>query len=445
MKRKTFALLFLLSVWGVTSYAQISKRTALLTDVLDIDTTTDEGKRALMLYSKIGQVGITGYIQPQFQYAGSKGAQGWAGGNFADNSNNRFLLRRGRLRIDFAHFTADGKPEMNFVFQFDGTERGMAIRDLWGRYYENKWELFHFSAGMMARPFSYELLLPSADRESPERGRMSQILMNTERDLGFMISLNPRKKKSRLKWLNIDAGIYNGQGLTGTAEMDAHKDIVGRISVKPRKIGNAGYLSAGISGYTGGIESRSDVVYIPEKTSIGWQMRYDSAAANKGKLIPRKYAGADAQFIIPNRKGVTQLRAEYMSGLQTATAATSVTPGTYPVNASGANLPLYKRNFNGAYFYFLQHLGSTRHQLVLKYDWYDPNSKVKGKQLTTANGFTAADIKYNTFGAGYIYYLNQYLKVVLYYDRVMNEKTALDGYETDLKDDVFTARVQFSF
>ena len=42
---------------------------------------------------------------------------------------------------------------------------------------------------MFARPFGFEINYSSSDRESPERGRKSQILMKGERDLDFKIHL----------------------------------------------------------------------------------------------------------------------------------------------------------------------------------------------------------------------------------------------------------------
>ncbi len=63
------------------------------------------------------------------------------------------MLRRARIRFDYAHFREDGLPQAQVVFQFDGTERGVVIRDFWARFYENKWQLFAFTAGMFARPF----------------------------------------------------------------------------------------------------------------------------------------------------------------------------------------------------------------------------------------------------------------------------------------------------
>lgn len=417
----------------------------LLTDM--IDTSTRMGKNMLTIYNKFGNIGFSGYIQPEFQVAESKGAPNeFEAGSWGPNVSNRFRLRRGRIRTDYSHYTDDGKPSVYFLVQFDGTEQGVNIRDLWGRYYENKWELFHFSAGMMARPFGYEILLSSMFRESPERGRMSQTLMKTERDLGFMFSLNPRKASSKMKWFAIDLGIYNGQGLAGTQEYDNHKDVVFRISSKRQelKLLNA-KVSGGLSGYLGGITNESPMLYSMKQVDGAWKMQTDSTINNIGKNAARTYFGADFQIIFPNKEGQTEFRAEYIRGQQSGTLNNTTTPGAYPLDGTGKNMPLATRQFDGAYFYFLQHLGSWHHQIGLKFDWYDPNKKVSGKDISKDNGLTAADIRYNTLGIGYLHYINSNLKLVFWYSHPMNEKTSLPGFEKDLKDGVFTARAQFSF
>ena len=455
MKAYIISAIFIISILlHNRGYAQISNIDdshsspgRLLTDM--IDTATQMGKNMLSMYNKLGQLGFSGYIQSQYQVSAMKGnPNSYQGGDWGAYTSNRFRLRRGRLRVDFTHNTDDGKPSVYFLFQFDGTERGVNIRDFWGRYYENKWELFHFSAGMMARPFGFELLYSSSYREAPERGRMSQILMNTERDLGMMISLNPRRKDARLKWLMVDAGIYNGQGLSGPAEYDNLKDIIVRVSTKPQNIGSSKIkIAGGVSSLLGGITNQNKQLQTMKQTGGQWNMTTgDIADTNHiGEKAPRRYFGADARITIPNHKGVTELRGEYIAGTQSSALTSSVTPPTYPVNANGINQPLAIRQFDGAYFYFLQHLGSWNHQFVAKYDWYDPNKKVKGMDIGADRGLTAADIRFNTLGAGYIYYMNEHLKLVFWYEHPMNEKTRLTGYEKDLKDGSFTFRTQFSF
>jgi phosphate-selective porin len=414
-----------------------------LTDMMD--TTTAIGKGLYPLYGQYDRLRFGGYMQPQFQWAEDKGAKNYSGGDFAPNSNNRFMLRRGRIRIDYAHFNEKNQPLALFAFQFDGSERGVAIRDFWGRIYESKFQLFALTAGMFARPMGFEANYSSSDRESPERGRMSQILMKTERDIGAMVTFENRKK-TYLKWMKVDLGIFNGQGLAGPTDYDSHKDFIGRVSLKPQKLTkNNWILTASASGYYGGIASQSPWVYEVSGTGASAKMQGDSVQSNNGKITPRQYYGADVQLKIPNRKGFSEIRAEYIAGMQTATAGSNETPGSYPVSSANIIQPLYTRPFNGAYFYYLQHLGMDKLQLVLKYDWYDPNTKVQGKEVDAANGFSAADIKYSTIGTGFVWYINAHVKTFVYFDWITNEHTAIKGYTDDAADNVFTMRLQYRF
>lgn len=427
---------------GILMFSTFATKAQFLMDM--IDTTTRMGKGMISMYQRYDALRISGYMQPQFQYASGKGIETYAGGNFAGNSNNRFMFRRGRVKFDYAHYNKRNLPTVHFVFQFDGTERGVNIRDLWGRVFDGRWDVAAFTIGMFARPFGYEINLSSGDREAPERGRMSQILMKSERDLGGMLTFEPRDKEHPLHSLKIDVGLFNGQGLAGPADYDSHKDLIARVAMKPKAVNRQGWLlSAGASILYGGLEQFTKEIYTMGKTDFS----VDSAVTNIGKIAPRHYYGADAQLVIPNREGSTQFRAEYIRGVQTSTLAHSETPGVIPVSPAGSFAPLYVRNFDGAYFSFLQHLGSEKHQLVLKYDWYDPNTAVKGMEIAKplATHLSRTDIRYDTFGFGYVYYFNVNMKVVLWYDRVWNESTGIEGFEGDVADNVFTSRLQYSF
>jgi hypothetical protein len=402
------------------------------------DTTMQAPEGLVTIYKRYDHARISGYIQPQFQMAQAKGAENFSGGDFGPESSNRFMLRRGRLRFDYARFTHNNKPSLQFVFQFDGTERGVFIRDFWGRFYENKWELFSVSAGMFARPFGYEVNLGSPDRESPERGRMSQILMRVERDIGMMVSFEPRKKEHPLHLLKFDIGVFNGQGLTGPGEFDDHKDIIARIGLKPFELAKNVKLSAGLSFLQGGFIQNSKYVY--SMNSSGKTFEVDSSVSNIGEIASRQYRGADAQLKIKNKWGFTELRGEYWWGTQTATSGTSETPGLL------IDEPYFVRKFNGAFFYFLQNIFNKQHQLGVKYDWYDPNTDVEGEDIGQPGAnLGRANIRYNTWGLGYNYYINDNLRLLLWYEWIKNEKTVLDGYTEDVKDNIFTCRLQFRF
>ncbi len=82
---------------------------------------------------------------------------------------------------------------------------------------------------------------------------MSQILMKTERDLGAMITFKPRKPNHPLRFLKIDAGVFNGPGLTASADYDSHKDFIGRMALKPFLVTKNIQLSMGASCLNGGI------------------------------------------------------------------------------------------------------------------------------------------------------------------------------------------------
>jgi hypothetical protein len=402
-----------------------------------VDTSTAMGKGMLGIYKKFDNIRISGYMQPQWQMTSSEGAKNFSGGDFATHSNNRFMLRRGRIRFDYIHLPEANGPSVQFVFQFDGTERGVFIRDFWGRVFENKYKLFAFTAGMFARPFSYELNLSSSDRESPERGRMSQILMKTERDLGVMVSFEPREKDHPLRFLKFDAGLFNGQGLSATTDFDSHKDFITRLALKPVAISHSLTFSTGISYLNGGMLQNNKYIYSTSNKIV----TVDSSLANEGKIAARKYYGADAQLKLKTKAGFTELRAEVIAGTQTGTRINSETPAALLTGNDG----YYIRHFNGAYFYLLHNIINTHHQIIIKYDWYDPNSAVQKNELTAPANFSSADIKFSTLGFGYCYYLNPSTKLVLWYDRINNEKTALPGFTNDVKDDVFTARLQFRF
>lgn len=412
-----------------------------------MDTTTKKGKLLNKQFGDKDQLRFSGYIQPQFQWAESKGISTYNGGDFSSNSNNRFMFRRARLKTEYAHYTTSGKLQSQLVFQIDGTERGIAMRDLWGRLYENKLELFSLTIGLFPRPMGYEVMYSSSDRETPERGRMSQILMKTERDIGAMLTIDPRKSSYRWKnLLRFDIGVFNGQGLTSTTDFDSHKDVISRITIKPQLLNKQGWtITGGLSAYYGGMVNRGPWLYQTKETNGNFSVVGDSSNHNMNSVAPRHYLGADFQFKIPRNKWHTEVRGEYIKGKQTSRATSSETPSSYPMTSNNVLLPLYIRNFDGAYFYFLQHLGSNQLQLLVKYDWYDPNTKVSGKTISSTNGFSTADIRYSTLGTGFIYHISPFLKAVLYYDHVTNETTHITGFDKDLADDVLTVRLHYRF
>lgn len=388
---------------------------------------------------------ITGYIQPQFQVAQSEGAASFSGGNFSAFSKSRFMLRRARVKIDYVMPSKLRYPKALFSFQIDATERGVIVRDMFLKMFETKSNRFSMTAGLFARPFGYEVNLSSAFRETPERGRMSQILMPSERDLGIMISHEPQSQKRKYSRFKFDMGFFNGQGLSGTTDFDSYKDLIARAFLKPDTKGKIEF-SGGLSLLRGGWKNGTKYVYESGTATNGDKIfTVDSAESNLGEALPRQYYGADAQLKLKHKWGETEWRAEYWFGKQPGTSATTTNPGTIP-QVNGVIAPAYLRQFDGIFLLFLQNIVNTKHQLMVKYDWYDPNTKVTAKDIgKAATNLTAADVKYSTIGLGYAYHINPQTKIILYYDIVKNETTQLSGYTADKKDNILTCRLQFRF
>lgn len=428
-------------VLGIVTSSEINAQRYLT----DIDSSFFIKDTVRPIIKRFENIIISGYMQPQFQVAQSDGAPSFAGGNFSQFSRSRFMLRRARVKVDYLMKTKENFPQALFSFQIDATERGVIVRDMYVRLFEARKNNLSATAGLFARPFGFEVNLSSSARETPERGRMSQILMPGERDLGIMISFDPQDKTHKLRYFKLDAGFFNGQGVTGPTDFDDHKDFISRLTIKPHPI-NQAELSGGLSFLRGGWKNGTKYVYESGKAQNGDNIFViDSSLSNLGNTAPRHYYGADLQFVVHHNWGETELRAEHWFGTQPGTATTTFNPGTIP-NNNGIPLPTYVRHFNGSFFYFLQNISNRKHQLLIKYDWYDPNIKVEKSEIGKAGtNITSADIKFSTLGFGYVYHFNSQLKLIFYYDLVRNEITQLSGYTTDLKDDVFTFRIQFRF
>jgi hypothetical protein len=399
---------------------------------------------------------ITGWVQAQYQVADTAGAKNFDGGDFPAFSNNRFMIRRGRVK-----FTYTNKNTM-FVLQLNATERGVNLVDLYGKYSDPWTQSVSITAGVMNRPFSFEIQQSSVDRESPERSRFIQMYLPNERDMGAMLTFQPQKGNP-LEGLKIDGGFYNGTGIavpgTGTpagaaigttgvngfTDFDSKKDFIGHAAYYKTVMDHKIKFGLGVSHYNGGYIIQNNKFYNKIATDTSgnkvWTIADTISESLKNKIAQRKYYGAEGFFSINTVIGTTTIRGEYYTGTQTGTDASSRSPQAAP----SATAALYQRNFNAGYVYFIQRLGKSKHELAVKYEWVDPNTKVKASDLNDANGMKEGEIKYTMLGLGYNLYLTQNVKFMFHYNMVSNEVTKISGFTRDLKDNIFTARMQYRF
>jgi hypothetical protein len=376
---------------------------------------------------------ITGYLQTQYQKAQSGGITSFSGGDFSPNSDSRFIIRRGRLKIDRVDKFS------NIVFQIDATQNGVNLMDAFIQLHAPEVPELTLTAGLFNRPFGYSIVYSSGYRDFPERARVFQTLMPRERDLGAMLTFNSKKIA---KFLTADVAIVNGSGLSAR-DYDSRKDIVGSLNFKFDSLANGKlHLGFGASIYKGTVRSNTDTYFTDNGNGFAANVKPE----NINKNLNRDYYGANLQLQYDNTFGTTTFKTEYVEGTQPGVANSTSLAGPY-ASQSFATQPLtnlYLRHFNGYYFWFTQQIAKSRFTALLAYDVYDPNTKVKENAIgLVGNNTTGGDIKYNTFGYGITCAVNARLKFTVYNEHVVNNGTTLTAYQADLKDDVFTTRLQY--
>ena len=374
-------------------------------------------------------VKFSGYIQSQYQY-GEKDAAlkvGTSNEN-PEESFNRIGIRRGRFKLT----ATDGKLASG-VFQVDVTEKGVGFKDAYLNLKDPWFNTIQLRAGIFDRPFGNEISYSSSRRESPERSTLFQTLFPEERDLGAMLILQPAKT-SVWNILKLEAGLFAGNGIK--QETDSRKDFIGHLSLA-KTVGNAFSYGLGASYYNGGVYQGTEKVY----TLNDRKFVPDESETNKGGFAKREYVGFDFQAAIASSLGITQLRAEYLFGQQPGLSGSSKSPNASALPAADT----YIRNFSGAYAIFVQDLGALPLSAVVKYDFYDPNTEVSGDEIGK-EGTSKTDLSFNTLGLGVLWKISNAFRLQAFYEINKNETSAnVSGRNEDLKDNVFTLRLQYKF
>lgn len=415
--KKTFVGVLVLLLGG-NVYAQQKESQS-------IETRVKKMEQTLSLLSKVKP---SGYLQTQYQW-GQRDASLRVGGKneTSDQSFSRFGIRRGRIKFTFEEKTTTG------VFQIDITEKGVNVKDAYLSVklpsLGNSW----LKAGIFDRPFGYEITYSSNRRESPERATIFPTLFPDERDLGAMLTLQA-PKESAWSFLRLHIALLAGNGIK--AETDSRKDVIVRLDGQ-KKLTKTVDVGLGFSHYNGGVYQGTTKVYTME----GNGFTLSDVATNKGEYAKRRYWGVDTQWKVKTSLGNTELRAEYLWGQQPGTASSSKSP-------NAATLPTtdtYIRPFDGGYAMLVQQVPGLPLSAVLKYDWYDPNTKVSADGVGQ-NGTTATDIAYHTWGVGVVWDATSNVRLQAYYDLPKQETSAnVAGYTADRKDNSFTLRLQYKF
>lgn len=470
------------------------------------------------------KIKISGYIQTQYQKffvpdsvgSTTKYFSYFSGGSFTnDLTYSRFQIRRGHLT--FSH-TAD---LIKAKLSFDFTDKGFTVKDLYITTNKPVINLINLTAGIFNKPFGYETPTSSALRDSPERSRVVQTIFPSEKDLGIKIGFR-LPNDNQLSFFELNTSIINGSGTA--VEIDDYKDFIANIRLFTTNSDKNFKASGGFSFYNGKIEHIYEPVdTVASNVNTKFYIYYfgeivddindviykgfyiDTAqtlsSGTTGIGVTRRYYSVDAQLGFNTSFGKIEICGEYIWGTQPSPVNVNNIEKDYVIyneintfSPSGPFLgvawTLYDqpqpynpakvkhtnknhntmvRNFNGGYISLKQNIFDTKHQILIKYDWYDPNTKIAGKDVkllyykdTIEVGKTfmsPADVKFSTIGIGWICKITENLKLTLYYENVKNEFTSIPlyigdlrlgrrhspGFDKDIKDDVITIRLQYKF
>lgn len=417
----------------LTSFVQAQETLQMERLEARVDSLADETATLDKIVKKLSKFKVSAYIQGQYQY-GQKDATLKVGdkNEHPGKGFNRIGIRRGRLNFEYNDGIGTG------VIQIDANEKGVSFRDLYIGVKDPWTQRSQLLAGVFNRPFGYEIGYSTSGLESPERATIIQYFFPDERDLGAMLTLRT-PSDSPLNFLCLDAGLFAGNSIN--RETDSRKDFIGRLGAE-KEIGKWGKWGLGVSYYNGS-------VYNP--TTETYEMKgnhFEKIEKGKtGTYMKREYIGMDARFSFLSSLGTTTIRAEGLLGTQPGIAGSSKSPnyGSRPENKP--ENALFKRPFLGYFFYLVQDIGTSPFSAVLKYDVYDPNTKIKGNEAGVENSYTSkTDLAQSTVGIGALYRFNKHIRLQAYYEFNFNEKSDwVKGYETNREDNVFTLRLQYKF
>lgn len=354
---------------------------------------------------KLNKIKISGYVQAQWETYGKDLVK-------KNEPDNTFYIRRARVK--FTYEMADG---VKLVLQPDFSTGNLSLKDAYAVVNIPKIKNITLWAGQFNRP-NYEVEYSSGQREVLERSRVIRAIYPGEREVGVKLEYTGSEIPLKLQLMAMN-GNFTG---TQAKDIDSKKDLMGRVVYSVQLPGAGIGIDFGANGYFGGNRAKTNEYIL---NTLG---ATDSAFA--GHYLEKKWAGGEIQ-IFADFLGGMSLKGEYVSGVNSTPSTISSTA----TRAAKLSDPNKIKNFSGYYVYLLKNIGQ-RNQLVARYDFYDPNSKLAGDAA-------GKDLYYKTLTLAWQYYLNDNIRISLNYEMPKNETNATTP--ADLKDNTFGVRVQAKF
>jgi len=423
MKRISLIALVLVSVLFFNANAQEPSTDEKITAVNDIVTgLTERLATAESDLSKLTKIKVSGYMQAQYQYFENPSIQ----------PNNYFSLRRARVK--FTYEMTDG---VKFVLTPEFVPGNLSVKDAYVVLNDRWTKAFTIWAGKFNRP-NYEVEYSSSSRELAERSTVIRTLYPNERAIGAKLEYNPINvpvhfqmallNGSDLITINNAAGV--NQNTTENRDFDNYKDIMVRATYN-LQLGNFGGLDIGAHGYFGSLKSNALKTLSSDYTTI--------KDVKFGDAVKRNWLGGEFQLFADILGGMS-VKGEYIAGKNASI-------GYSPVAAVGTTAAIpgvanFQNKFSGYYIYFIKNIGK-KDQFAFRYDYYDPNTDISGKDVTIAKYTSAdaitlrnrvsgkSDLATSTFGFAMHHYFDDNLRISLNYEIIQNEKVGSAGLLTE--------------
>jgi phosphate-selective porin len=369
--------------------------------------------------SKLNKIKVSGYIQAQWE--------NYQHDLFANyGPENTFYIRRARVK-----FTYEATDGVKFVLQPDFSTGNIALKDAYAVVNIPRLSGWSIWAGQMNRP-NYEVEYSSGSREVMERSLLMRTIYPGEREIGAKLEYSGTTTPVLFQFMVMNGNFTGTNNTTVAKDIDSRKDVMGRFVYSLRPASGIG-IDLGVNGYYGGNRAAKNI-YVKNS-----DLTLDSISM--GDYLKKQWFGGEMRLYADVLGGFS-LKGEFITGTNSFSSTTvSPAPGVSVASKlSGANI---YRNFSGYYIYFVKNIGN-KHQAVVRYDYFDPNTKLSGDKAGSS------DIAYKTITLAWQYYLNDFIRLTLQYAIVNNEKSALvNNYMgvpgQELKDNVLGIRVQAKF
>jgi phosphate-selective porin len=403
----TLTLLLMITVYGfsqtqtIDSLKEVVERHEGKLNALDDRVLVNESD-----LGKLNKIKVSGYIQAQWEHYGADLEK-------TNGYNNTYFIRRARIK--FTYEPADG---VKFVLQPDFSTGNLALKDAYTVVNLPKLKNVTLWVGQMNRP-NYDVEYSSSSRELLERARVTTTIYPGEREIGAKLEYTGIKVP-----ILVQVMMMNGN-FTGTQAKDAdsRKDIMARF-VYSVKLPAAGVgIDFGANHYFGNNLAKTNQ-YV--KNSNG---TLDSLN-NVWRYLDKHWTGGEIR-IYADVLGGMSIKGEYVAGIN-STVSTIATTATMAQKKASPNL---YNNFSGYYITLVKNVGA-KNQAVVRYDYYDPNTKLSGDAAGGA-------LNYKTWSLAWQYYLNDNIRLTAQYTMPKNETNASNP--ADYKDNLFTIRVQAKF